>query len=130
MLGWILDTKFVKEMLNELNKLEDVSIAKSLATIKSIENKSKLIRLIDADFNLIQAFVSCGIFDILIQIQKVYKKKNLLWACMECNNVFDNVSVCWKCFRCMLWFHATCKKKYPRGSGIHNAYCEECYTTG
>lgn len=127
MLGWILDKKIDIEMLNKSTKLEDSAIANSLTTIKSSENKSKLGRIVDADLNLIQTYVSCDIFDVLVQLKEHFKKKSIMLACMECNIVFDAFSVCWKCLRCLLWFHKTCKKKYPRESGTNRAFCDKCY---
>lgn len=127
MLGWILDAKFDKKMLNKSNKLEDADAAESIATIKQSENQSKLLRILEADINLIEDYVSCNIFNVIVQIRKFYDGKKVAWACIECNDKFQNLSVCWKCQRCLLWFHTTCKTKYPRQSEASHAYCDICY---
>lgn len=127
-IGWIIGEKYHKSMLNSANMLDDGPVCNGLKALRQLKNRSKFRRFVDSDLKLIQPYLSENVYAIFTQLQAKLKNSNsILWACMECDIVFEDDCTCWFCERCLLWFHVQCQNIYPREDRAEHKYCKECY---
>lgn len=122
LLGWILGKDY-----RDGTEIEDACISLAIKEVITCKNKSNLLRIMEANMELIQKHVSTTVFRSLKGLSLSFKNKKLKWACNECDNVIDPDSPSWECCRCLLWFHERCQTKYSRELPRKFQYCKNCY---
>lgn len=133
LLCWILGKNFESELIIKENRTVDsVQAGKCLKDLVQSGNQSKMLRILNADLELIRRYVEETIFETIMDVRSLTmsRKKSTKWgwACMKCNVVFENDKPSWECCKCMLWYHTDCMRIYPRETTREHDYCNDCYT--
>lgn len=103
-LKWITGEKCSEEVLNGIQKLENIH--PFLKRLKE-QNNNTLPRLLNVDRKIIKKNLSDPSWDLLETFMKENEDTEI--QCHSCKDVFIISDISFQCTRCLLWYHTHCE---------------------